>query len=387
MSAVRLLPLALLLAACGPSPRVMLAADGVNLQRVQGNGGNNGNGGNTPVRYVSLDAFVTTLDGSAVPCEDIDLDLELRWRFSPDDPWIDITGADLVEVCRSATGGADIALVLDNSGSQEAALDATVDGAQDLVDGIVAGGGRVSLTRVSTGATPLVPLTDDVGQLGTALDALFVTNGWTALWDGLRQGNDSLVDGRAPAPATELGAYCAGDVTTGIVAFTNGLENNSADEQSDKFTDSVDTTLDDVRALAVESARTPLHTIALGESPNLELLRDLSAESGGTHIGVSDEALVPEAFGLVADWIDATLHLCGQIETTECGPGELQVSYKCNQGLGNGSEGCDPGNSNNQQPSNDEPGSPGRGNGNGPGNTGATEVRVKRVLTVEIPCE
>jgi hypothetical protein len=37
----------------------------------------------------------------------------------------------------------------------------------------------------------------------------------------------------------------------------------------------------------------------------------------------------------------------------------------CNQGVGNGSEGCDPGNSNNHNPSNDEgggsPGNPGRG--------------------------
>lgn len=40
---------------------------------------------------------------------------------------------------------------------------------------------------------------------------------------------------------------------------------------------------------------------------------------------------------------------------------------KCNQGVGNGNEGCDPGNSNHNQPSNDEnggsPGNPGRGNG------------------------
>ena len=40
-----------------------------------------------------------------------------------------------------------------------------------------------------------------------------------------------------------------------------------------------------------------------------------------------------------------------------------ETEEKCNQGLGNGSEGCDPGNSNNNQDSNDEPGG-GRGNGN-----------------------
>jgi hypothetical protein len=42
----------------------------------------------------------------------------------------------------------------------------------------------------------------------------------------------------------------------------------------------------------------------------------------------------------------------------------VHVGHKCNQGVGNGSEGCDPGNSNNHNPSNDErggtPGNPGR---------------------------
>jgi len=42
--------------------------------------------------------------------------------------------------------------------------------------------------------------------------------------------------------------------------------------------------------------------------------------------------------------------------------------HKCNQGVGNGAEGCDPGNSNNHNPSNDErggtPGNPGRKHGN-----------------------
>ncbi len=40
---------------------------------------------------------------------------------------------------------------------------------------------------------------------------------------------------------------------------------------------------------------------------------------------------------------------------------------KCNQGIGNGGEGCDPGNSNNRTPTNDEggqtPGNPGKKQG------------------------
>jgi hypothetical protein len=52
---------------------------------------------------------------------------------------------------------------------------------------------------------------------------------------------------------------------------------------------------------------------------------------------------------------------------TACAPeggNVVHVKLKCNQGVGNGPEGCDPGNSNNHNPSNDErggtPGNPGR---------------------------
>jgi hypothetical protein len=50
--------------------------------------------------------------------------------------------------------------------------------------------------------------------------------------------------------------------------------------------------------------------------------------------------------------------------------GNPDKKLKCNQGVGNGPEGCDPGNSNHNQPSNDEdggiPGQPGRQGGNKP---------------------
>jgi hypothetical protein len=57
---------------------------------------------------------------------------------------------------------------------------------------------------------------------------------------------------------------------------------------------------------------------------------------------------------------------------TACAPSGgpvVHVKQKCNQGVGNGPEGCDPGNSNNHNPSNDElggtPGNPGRKRGGG----------------------
>ncbi len=59
-----------------------------------------------------------------------------------------------------------------------------------------------------------------------------------------------------------------------------------------------------------------------------------------------------------------TISVCSQT-----GGGGGNGKGKCNQGVGNGPEGCDPGNSNHHNPSNDEnggvPGNPGRGGGNG----------------------
>ena len=56
---------------------------------------------------------------------------------------------------------------------------------------------------------------------------------------------------------------------------------------------------------------------------------------------------------------NSTIHACAP-----AGGSVTHVRTKCNQGVGNGPEGCDPGNSNNHNPSNDErggsPGHPGR---------------------------
>ena len=86
----------------------------------------------------------------------------------------------------------------------------------------------------------------------------------------------------------------------------------------------------------------------------------------------------------------------------------IEVSYDvrtgCNQGIGNGSEGCDPGNSNQGDPanSNDEPTGNGPGDGNnnaggngvgndngnnGNGNGNVEIVRVTREIEVHVPCE
>jgi len=64
------------------------------------------------------------------------------------------------------------------------------------------------------------------------------------------------------------------------------------------------------------------------------------------------------------------------------GHGEGDEDVHCNQGVGNGPEGCDPGNSNNRLPSNDElggvPGDPGRQGGLGLGKHSSTTASKRK---------
>ena len=53
----------------------------------------------------------------------------------------------------------------------------------------------MGLVRVSTNATVLSELTTDETDLEDSISGMFVNEGWTALWDGIRLGNDVLQTG------------------------------------------------------------------------------------------------------------------------------------------------------------------------------------------------
>jgi len=83
--------------------------------------------------------------------------------------------------------------------------------------------------------------------------------------------------------------------------------------------------------------------------------------TGGTFVGEalaggSGSTAVPTG---AVTLTNSTVHACAP-----AGGNVVHVKSKCNQGVGNGPEGCDPGNSNHHNPSNDEtggtPGNPGR---------------------------
>ena len=118
--------------------------------------------------------------------------------------------------------------------------------------------GAPASPRVSTQSEVLLPLTDDAFQLERALDGMFVNRGWTSLFDALRLGNETLATTRLPEGAYEtLEEFCEADLPFGMVAFSNGVDNNSSDQMLDSG-DGIDSHLGDVSSLAVQGVTTPI---------------------------------------------------------------------------------------------------------------------------------
>lgn len=174
----------------------------------------------------------------------------------------------------------DVVLVLDNSSSltnlEETIRDATRDFAYKVLS--MGEGSRVGLVRVSTEARVLTELTADRDEVDAGIAAMFISNGWTAFYDGVRLANEVLERGSV----TEVEEPCAAPVFRAIVAFTSGDDNNSADQQRTSYAgDGIDTTPEMLKNLRVNGARTPLFNLGVGKRVSVEMLEDLSTTTGG----------------------------------------------------------------------------------------------------------
>ena len=228
---------------------------------------------------------VTTPDGESVSLqeEDVDVFVETRegggtWRPATDVA-LDFNGPNQL----------DVVVVADNSGSEADELEVMRESIRDFSRqlNMRAHRDRVGLVRVSTVARRLASLTEDLDVLDGALDSLFVTNGWTALWDGLRLANEMLAADVLGATKGKQPEVCMGRTYRAIVGFTDGRDNNSADEHVTKYaSDGVDTTADQLRQLEVLGAKTPLHLVGIGPKVEDDVLGDLAESTGGRYVQV-----------------------------------------------------------------------------------------------------
>lgn len=287
-------------------------------------------GGSGTTTFVSVDILATSTGGDPIPCSAGALDVDVSVSLDGGARWAAMRPGSVVVRCGDASPP-DLSVVIDNSGSQESLEDPTRDGASRLVQGVLDLGGRAALVRVSTFAAVLADLTADREALDDALPDLVVNGGWTALYDGMRMANERL--GRslarvAPPAWDSLEAFCDDYTPRAIVAFTNGEDNNSAEQRlTGDATDGYDTTWDDVAGLHIDGVRTPIHVIGVGPRVDESGLRGLSEGSGGRAVIAPDTTAVPDAFDLVTSWLDASAHVCAEIPTRGCGPALVDVAW------------------------------------------------------------
>lgn len=278
---------------------------------------------------LSLD-MLSTYQGRALGCDDGTLDISVGIGSSPDGPFEELPG-DAYEVRCTASEAPDVALVIDNSGSEQGYLEWLQEAAHVMTDAVMGRDGRSSLVRVSTDSDIRLGLTEDEEAIRGAIDELYILNGWTALYDGIRLGNETL--GAAAATHSDYDSmddFCDTDRKLAVVAFTDGNENNSANERlrSDEYPgDGIDTTLEDLHDLRVADVRTPIYTVGLGDEVDHGGLEELAGYTGGRHHRIDSAADLPATFEVISEYLASSVKVCTEISADICGHHYVRVEY------------------------------------------------------------
>ncbi|MEY4550092.1 MAG: hypothetical protein RL685_6287 [Pseudomonadota bacterium] len=283
--------------------------------------------------FLSFDVVLTEPgSGPAIDCTEgvLTVDVEMS---KPGSQTYETVSTQNIRVRCDGSVGPDIALVIDNSGSEAGKLTEVREAAARLIEHVEGANGRVSLVRVSTAPSVLGPLTNDMAAARTALGDLHVSNGWTALYDGIRVGNETLggavLAEDAQNAATQVD-FCAVDPQRAILVFTDGYENNSSDEHaSENYPgDGINTTLEDLTRLQARGVTTPIYSIGLGDEVDHDALRGLAESSGGKHHRTESTGAVTELFQHIASYSGPRFKVCASLPSTGCGVHDVKLSYR-----------------------------------------------------------
>lgn len=256
--------------------------------------------------------------------------------------WEDLTVEVQVDT-RSSSGGGDwepasnvswsvdelpaqhVAVVADNSMSLEPDIEDITSALSSFSNEMyTAGNAEMGLVRVSTEARVYSMLTQDPVAFSGAASELFVSNGWTALYDGVRMANEILTLGdKMDGESTDA---CLNKASNSIVVFTDGQENNSNDEHaSDDYPgDGVATSLEDLLDLTIHGGDTAIHTVAVGDQVHVDDLQLMADETGGTYREIADWSALDA--GLVATSMDMGNEVPVCFDVAECDHDEARIT-------------------------------------------------------------
>jgi hypothetical protein len=316
----------LLLAACGAEPAG--APLGTMTQAIRAGAGDDGQ------TFLGAELLVTEMSGDAVPCGvgSVEFTVEVS-RNGEAGPYQLIDKAEVFRTCSSPSQG-QLAMVLDNSQSLDDELDTLKGAALRVSDTVIDRGGQVSLTRVSTNAKILSGLSSDREALRTAIDEMFVTNGWTSLYDGVRMANETL--GMAHLKAGDqrfenADGFCNMGGSQSILVFTDGGENNSRHQMhySESYPgDGINTSLGDLLQLNVAASTTPVYTVGLGEEADHQALNGLAHASGGRHVAMDDPGDIEDVLSMLAEYNESTHRVCTKLPDHVCGSVDVRIGHR-----------------------------------------------------------
>lgn len=257
-------------------------------------------------------AFRRTDGGDARSSEDLctgGTDVTVETRYA-DGEWE--AAADVALDCEEPPL-VDAYLVADNSGSEEDYLEDIVDALQGFAHRMLARNhdDRLGLVRVSTEASVVQDLTSDEDTFDAATEELFITNGWTALWDGMRLANDRLDATTVEADADDGTVTCYSGAYPTVIAFTDGQDNNSADEHETHYAgDGIDTTVDHLQALTAGGVATIVHTVGVGDDIDSDELESLADATGGSYRRIASYGGLDGALHAAAAQISTQVPMC-----------------------------------------------------------------------------
>lgn len=211
----------------------------------------------------------------------------------------------------------DLVFVSDNSGSQQGFLEAQVDALASTA-GLVQSidpANRLGLVRVSTGASSLLELSSDPAAFDAAVDRLFVANGQTALFDGVRLASEVL-SGEGDGAEAPSRSSCFPGAFKVIVAFTDGRENNSSAQLSAVDDDGVNTSLEDLLELqaGADGRRPIVFTVGVGNEIAADELNLIADANGGFFLPIATWDKLVDGLQVVVDFVSKFRPLCVEPE-------------------------------------------------------------------------
>lgn len=235
--------------------------------------------------------------------------------------------AEDVEVDWDGADALDVVLVADNSGSVSAWDAVIAEAVGGYGEQILSGAdNRAGLVRVSTEASTLAPLAADGAAWATAVDALGVRNGWTALWDGVRLAHEVHAAAEQVRASADLSA-CVGEAHRAVVVYTDGQDNNSADEHPTSYDgDGVDTTLAELGSQQVAGIQPPIFTIGVGEGVDEAALGALAEGSGGAYLPIDALDELPDALGATEASLASEIPVCWV--APDCADTEVRITVE-----------------------------------------------------------